>query len=155
MNPSAASPQLNAFHVLTKPTGPICNLDCKYCFYLEKENLYADTSRWAMREDVLESYVRQYIESQRAPVISFAWQGGEPTLVGVDFFRKVVPATGQVRGGEEDRERVSDQRRPVGRPLGRVPGRERVPGGDLHRRARSVSMTGTGWTRGAPPPFDE
>ena len=78
MNPSAASPQLKAFHVLTKPTGPICNLDCKYCFYLEKENLYADTSGWAMREDVLDSYVRQYIESQRAPVISFAWQGGEP-----------------------------------------------------------------------------
>ncbi len=75
---------------MAKPTGPICNLACKYCFYLEKENLYPDQSRWAMREDVLESFVRQYIEAQSVPVITFAWQGGEPTLLGVDFFRKVV-----------------------------------------------------------------
>ena len=101
MNPSAVPPQVKAFHVLTKPTGPICNLDCKYCFYLEKENLYADTSQWAMREDVLESYVRQYIESQTAPVISFAWQGGEPTLLGVDFFRKVVRLQAKYAAGKK------------------------------------------------------
>ncbi len=101
MNPSAAPAEIKAFHVLTKPTGPICNLDCKYCFYLEKENLYADTSRWAMREEVLESYVRQYIESQSAPVISFAWQGGEPTLLGVDFFRKVVRLQAKYAAGKK------------------------------------------------------
>jgi uncharacterized protein len=81
---------LPGFHVMAKPTGPICNLDCKYCFYLEKENLYPGTHSWAMPDDVLESYVRQYIQSQAAPVVTFAWQGGEPTLLGVDFFRKVV-----------------------------------------------------------------
>lgn len=79
-----------AFHVLTKPIGPICNLDCKYCFYLEKEALYPDASKWAMPDDVLESYIRQYIEQQDAPVISFAWQGGEPTLLDLDYFRHVV-----------------------------------------------------------------
>src|SRR5487761_245162 len=52
------------FHVLTKPIGPICNLDCKYCFYLEKEVLYPDTSKWAMPADVLESYIQQYIQQQ-------------------------------------------------------------------------------------------
>lgn len=79
-----------AFHVMTKPIGPICNLDCKYCFYLEKEAIYGDGEKWKMPDDVLESYIRQYIESQDLPEISFAWQGGEPTLLGVDYFRKVV-----------------------------------------------------------------
>jgi uncharacterized protein len=75
---------------LTKPVGPICNLDCKYCFYLEKEKLYPGESEWRMSDAVLEEYVRQYIESQPAPEINFAWQGGEPTLLGVEFFRKAV-----------------------------------------------------------------
>ena len=81
---------MKAFHILAKPNGPICNLDCKYCFYLEKENLYPGTSDWGMDDRVLESYVRQYIEAQDVPAISFAWQGGEPTLLGVDFFRRAV-----------------------------------------------------------------
>lgn len=75
---------------MTKPIGPICNLDCKYCFYLEKEKLYPDKSNWRMSDDVLGHYIRCYIESQDTPDISFAWQGGEPTLMGLDFFRKVV-----------------------------------------------------------------
>jgi uncharacterized protein len=79
-----------AFHVLAKPTGPLCNLNCKYCFYLEKEKLYSSAGRWGMPEDVLECYVRQYIESQDIPTVNFAWQGGEPTLLSVEFFRKAV-----------------------------------------------------------------
>jgi uncharacterized protein len=82
--------RLPAFHVMSKPIGPICNLDCTYCFYLEKEKLYAGKSEWKMADEVLESYIRQYIASQSAPVITFAWQGGEPTLLGVEFFRKAV-----------------------------------------------------------------
>lgn len=81
---------LSNFHVMSKPIGPICNLDCKYCFYLEKEKLYPSDSKWAMSAEVLESYIRQYIEAHDAPVVSFAWQGGEPTLLGVDYFRRVV-----------------------------------------------------------------
>jgi uncharacterized protein len=82
--------RLPGFQVMAKPTGPICNLDCKYCFYLEKEKLYPTTSSWAVPDDVLGSFIRQYIEAQEAPVITFAWQGGEPTLLGVDYFRKIV-----------------------------------------------------------------
>ncbi len=85
--------RLPGFHVIAKPVGPICNLDCRYCFYLEKERLYPErTGRytWAMPETVLDSYIRQYIEAQEVPVVSFAWQGGEPTLLGVEFFEKVV-----------------------------------------------------------------
>src|SRR6266496_2458119 len=78
------------FQVMAKPTGPLCNLDCKYCFYLEKEKLYPGTKNWEMREDVLETYIRQYIESQPQENVSFAWQGGEPTLLGIDWFEKVL-----------------------------------------------------------------
>lgn len=78
------------FHILTKPVGPICNLDCKYCFYLEKEKLYPGENQWRMSDEVLEEYIRQYINSQSSPETHFAWQGGEPTLLGVEFFRKAV-----------------------------------------------------------------
>ena len=78
------------FHIMTKPIGPICNLECKYCFYLEKESLYPTTSRWQMSPEVLERYIQQYIAAQPHNEVHFAWQGGEPTLLGVDFFRAVV-----------------------------------------------------------------
>jgi uncharacterized protein len=89
------------FHVLAKPIGPICNLDCKYCFYLEKESLYPQVEKWAMREDVLENYIRQYIEAHDTPVVNFAWQGGEPTLLGVDFFRRVVEIEKRYADGKQ------------------------------------------------------
>lgn len=79
-----------AIHVMTKPIGPICNLDCAYCFYLSKTALYPGTRRWAMSDETLERYIRQYIEAQEVPEVSFAWQGGEPTLLGTRFFRKAV-----------------------------------------------------------------
>jgi uncharacterized protein len=89
---------------MTKPVGPICNLDCKYCFYLEKEKLYPDNdgtpARWAMSEAVLESYIRQHIESQQAPTILFAWQGGEPTLLGVDYYRRIEELQRKYAGGK-------------------------------------------------------
>jgi uncharacterized protein len=89
------------FHVMAKPIGPICNLDCKYCFYLEKETLYPpDKSNWRMPDHVLDAYVRQYIEAQDVPEITFAWQGGEPTLMGVEFFRRVVQLQKQYAGGK-------------------------------------------------------
>lgn len=79
-----------AFHLLAKPTGAVCNLDCSYCFFLSKELLYPG-SRFRMAEDLLEIYLRQLIESHaRAPEVAIAWQGGEPTLMGVDFFRRSV-----------------------------------------------------------------
>ncbi len=103
----------HSFHIMTKPIGPICNLDCKYCFYLEKEALYPQAdkaaphdppslqTRWAMQPALLETYIRQYIEAQDAPLVSFAWQGGEPTLLGVDFFRNVVRLQRQYANGKE------------------------------------------------------
>jgi uncharacterized protein len=82
---------MKPFHIMAKPHGPICNLDCTYCYYLEKENLYLGSGReFRMAEDVLEAYVRQYIQSQPAQHVTFAWQGGEPTLLGIPFFERVI-----------------------------------------------------------------
>ena len=84
--PPAAPP---AYHLLVKPTGAVCNLDCQYCFFLSKEALYPG-SRFRMADDLLEIYVRQLLESHRAPEVLIAWQGGEPTLMGLDFFRRSI-----------------------------------------------------------------
>jgi uncharacterized protein len=78
-----------AFQVMTKPRGAICNLDCKYCYFLSKEFMYPG-SKFRMSESLLEAYTRQYIEAQQAPEVTFAWQGGEPTLMGLDFFEQAV-----------------------------------------------------------------
>jgi uncharacterized protein len=78
-----------SFHVLAKPSGPICNLDCEYCFFLSKEALYPG-DRFRMSDEVLDAYIRQLLESQAGPEITVAWQGGEPTLMGVDFFRRAL-----------------------------------------------------------------
>lgn len=78
------------FHLLAKPTGAVCNLDCDYCFFLSKELLYPG-SDFRMGEDLLGEYLRQLIEAHaRAPEVAVAWQGGEPTLMGLDFFRRSV-----------------------------------------------------------------
>jgi uncharacterized protein len=79
-----------AFHLLAKPTGAICNLDCTYCFFLSKEMLYPG-SRFRMADDLLEVYLQQLIEAHaRSPEVMVAWQGGEPTMMGLDFFRRSV-----------------------------------------------------------------
>jgi uncharacterized protein len=78
-----------AFHVLAKPTGPICNLDCEYCFFLSKEQLYPG-DRFRMADEMLATYIRQLLESHRTPEVTIAWQGGEPTMMGLDFFRRAI-----------------------------------------------------------------
>ena len=93
--PTAAAPVVRpvnappAFHLLAKPRGAICNLDCKYCFYLSKEELYKGSS-FRMTDEMLETYIRQLIESHNVPDVTVAWQGGEPTLMGLDFFRRSI-----------------------------------------------------------------
>jgi uncharacterized protein len=86
-----------SFHVLAKPTGPICNLDCEYCFFLSKEALYPG-ERFRMSDKLLETYLRQLFESQASlPEVAVAWQGGEPTLMGVDFFRRALNMIESIR----------------------------------------------------------
>jgi uncharacterized protein len=84
-----------AFHVLAKPTGAICNLDCKYCFFLSKEEFYPN-SKFRMPDDVLENFIRQQLQAQGAEA-TIAWQGGEPTLMGLKFFRRAMELTDAYR----------------------------------------------------------
>jgi uncharacterized protein len=86
---------------MAKPVGPVCNLGCSYCFYLEKENLYPGKSNYEMSEKVLESFTLQKIEAHQFPQVTFAWQGGEPTLLGLDFFRKVVQLQQKYTAGKK------------------------------------------------------
>lgn len=78
-------------HVMAKPTGSVCNIDCTYCFYLEKEALYPERNKnWRMSDETLEQFIRQHIAAQSGDRVDFAWQGGEPTMMGLPFFRRVV-----------------------------------------------------------------
>ncbi|MCB5186090.1 anaerobic sulfatase maturase [Methylobacillus gramineus] len=87
---------------MAKPSGSVCNINCSYCFYLEKEHLYPERkSRWKMNGDTLENYVRKNIQGQQAHVVDFLWQGGEPTLLGIDFFREAIRLQQQYRGHKQ------------------------------------------------------
>lgn len=77
-------------HVMVKPTGPLCNLNCTYCYYLSKQLLLDTGDRWRITDEVLETFIRQYFQGQNCKEVVFTWQGGEPTLLGLDFFRRVV-----------------------------------------------------------------
>ncbi len=78
------------FHVMSKPIGALCNLDCTYCYYLHKEQLLGDQTGTQMTDELLEEFIKQYIASQDGDQVVFTWHGGEPTLMGLDFFRLVI-----------------------------------------------------------------
>ncbi len=81
--------QPSPFHLLVKPTGATCNLDCKYCFFLSKEGLYSG-GPLRMTDEVLETYIRQLLAAQPNSEVNIAWQGGEPTLMGLAFFKRAA-----------------------------------------------------------------
>lgn len=78
------------FQVFAKPVGAVCNLSCTYCYYLEKANLYPENKIFLMPEDVLEEYIIQHIQASAGTDIFFSWHGGEPTLAGLEYFRRIV-----------------------------------------------------------------
>ncbi|MCX5877777.1 MAG: anaerobic sulfatase maturase [Deltaproteobacteria bacterium] len=78
------------YQIFAKPIGSICNLSCDYCYYLKKQSLYPDENSFRMPDDILEEYILQHIETSPDPVIPFSWHGGEPALLGLDYFHKIV-----------------------------------------------------------------
>jgi len=78
------------FQIFAKPIGPLCNLGCHYCYYLDKRDLYPGSESFRMPGDLLEAYIVQHIEACPDPVIGFSWHGGEPCLLGLDYFRQIV-----------------------------------------------------------------
>ena len=85
-----AESTLQGIHIVAKPIGPACNLNCEYCFYLEKQALFSPGGQYRMSDDVLSAFITNYITSQPTPIVEFVWQGGEPTLLGMDFFKRVI-----------------------------------------------------------------
>jgi len=87
---SSTPATLRRYHAMVKPIGAICNIDCKYCYYLHKKELLGSSTRFQMPDEILDTHIRQYIEGQDGPEVVFSWQGGEPTLLGLEFFEQVV-----------------------------------------------------------------
>jgi len=90
-----------AFNMMAKPIGPVCNLNCQYCYYLEKAKLYEGKKTLRLEGETLEKFIREYIESQDVPVVSFVWQGGEPAMLGVEYFQKVVEIQNKYAGDKK------------------------------------------------------
>lgn len=91
-----------AFGAMVKPVGATCNLDCKYCYYLDKE-LQAPKAKPTdvMSDELLEEFIQQYIQGNQVPVVSFCWHGGEPLLAGLDFFRRAMALQEKYKGDKQ------------------------------------------------------
>ena len=89
------------FNLLAKPTGPLCNLDCSYCYYLEKEKMYPGNQNFMMNDDILEVFIRKYIHEQPGRQVTFVWQGGEPSLLGIAYFKKALKLQKKYGSGKE------------------------------------------------------
>ena len=90
MNDNIATPFAKPLYVMLKPAGAHCNLACKYCYYLEKNNLYQNSHRHLMTDEMLEQFTREYIEAQTMPQVLFTWHGGEPLMHSIDFYKKAL-----------------------------------------------------------------
>ena len=89
-----------AFTTMIKPVGSLCNLDCDYCYYLGKADLYGGRQP-KMSDELLERYISQYIEAVQVPTVTFCWHGGEPLLAGIDFYEKAVELQNKYRGNKQ------------------------------------------------------
>ncbi len=94
------------FHLMAKPTGPLCNLNCSYCYYLKKEKLYGDSppKDWRMADDLLDHFIKSYLQSQPPGEVLFVWQGGEPSLCGLGFFKRVLELQRKHNQGNQNKE---------------------------------------------------
>ena len=90
MNDNIATPFAKPLYVMLKPASAHCNLACKYCYYLEKNNLYQTSHRHLMTDEMLEQFTREYIEAQTMPQVLFTWHGGEPLMRSIDFYKKAL-----------------------------------------------------------------
>lgn len=98
-----------SFMAMTKPVGSKCNLNCTYCYYLDKERFYGKTQD-TFSDEMLEKYIRDYVEANQVPEITFIWHGGEPLLAGIDFYKNVIKYQTKHNYKKEDKQLNSDQR---------------------------------------------
>ena len=88
-----------AFNIMLKPAGSLCNLDCNYCYYLDKADIYGGREP-RMTEEMLEEVVREYIAANDVPEVTFNWHGGEPLVLGIDFYKKAIEFEQKYAGGK-------------------------------------------------------
>lgn len=98
---STFAPFAKPMYVMLKPVGSKCNLNCDYCYYLEKENLFPKKNNQVMSEELLERFTKQYIESQTQPQVLFTWHGGEPLMRPLSFYKKAVALQKKYAGGRQ------------------------------------------------------
>ena len=101
MNDNIATPFAKPLYVMLKPAGAHCNLACKYCYYLEKNNLYQNSHRHLMNDEMLEQFTREYIEAQTMPQVLFTWHGGEPLMRSIDFYKKALALQKKYANGKQ------------------------------------------------------
>lgn len=100
MNFNSAAPFAHPLYVMLKPVGAVCNLDCKYCYYLDKKLLYSDqVSNFQMSDALLEQFVQQYLNVQTMHQVMFTWHGGEPLLRDIQFYKKAIALQNQYKRG--------------------------------------------------------
>ena len=137
--PAPAGSQ-RTYHAMIKPIGSICNLDCTYCYYLHKKELLGCPNKFHISDEILETHIRQYIEGQDRSEVVFSWQGGEPTLLGLEFFQKVV---GLEQKYKKPNQRIENDLQTNGTLLddewGAFLKQARISGGSEHRRAQGTA----------------
>ncbi len=101
INDNIATPFAKPLYVMLKPAGAHCNLACKYCYYLEKNNLYQNSHRHLMSDEMLEQFTREYIEAQTMPQVLFTWHGGEPLMRSIDFYKKALALQKKYANGKQ------------------------------------------------------
>lgn len=101
LNDNIATPFAKPLYVMLKPAGAHCNLACKYCYYLEKNNLYQNSHRHLMSDDMLEQFTREYNEAQTMPQVLFTWHGGEPLMRSIDFYKKALALQKKYANGKQ------------------------------------------------------
>ena len=101
---------IRSSHVMAKPVGSLCNLDCTYCYYLHKQDLLPKTPASRLLDELLEEFIRQWIAGQNVDSVVFTWHGGKPTLLGQDFYRKAVELQRRYAEGKEITNKLADQR---------------------------------------------
>ena len=101
LNDNIATPFAKPLYVMLKPAGAHCNLACKYCYYLEKNNLYQNSHRHLMTDEMLEQFTREYIEAQTMPQVLFTWHGGEPLMRSIDFYKKALALQKKYANGKQ------------------------------------------------------
>jgi uncharacterized protein len=95
----AESVDMREFQVMAKPVGALCNMACRYCYYLGKKELYPRAESFRMSDDLLDDYIHQHLLASRMDPVMFAWHGGEPTLLGIEYFRRIVEIQTKYRTG--------------------------------------------------------